>query len=119
MFSFNKPKLLSDENIPVKLTELLEKNGLDIKKVPLKFSDKEISKIAKSELRVILTFDKHFINKRLFPPKEYSGIIFLDIHPPLIDTIFSSLSNLFERVKLSEFKGKLFILSSFGFRIKN
>jgi len=118
MFSSNKPKLISDENIPIKITELLKKQGFDIKKIPLNSSDKELSKIAKSESRVILTFDKHFINKRLFPPKEHLGIIFLDIHPPLINTVFLSLSNLFQKVKPSELKGKLFILSSFGFRIK-
>lgn len=118
MLSSNKPRLLSDENIPVKLTELLKKEGFDIKVVPLEFSDRGISKIAKSESRVILTFDKHFINKILFPPKEHPGIIFLDMHPPLIDTMLSSLLNLFEKIKPSEFKGKLFILSSSGFRIR-
>jgi len=118
MFSSNKPKLISDENFPIKATELLKEEGFDVKKAPLKSSDRQISKIAKLESRVILTFDKHFINKKLFPPKEHSGIIFLDIHPPMIDTVFSSLLNLFEKVKLSEFKGKLFILSLFGFRIK-
>jgi len=89
MFSSNKPKLLSDENILIKLTELLKKKDFDIKKIPVRSNDKKISEIAKSELRVILTFDKHFINKRLFPPKEHYGIIFIDIHPPLIDPIFS------------------------------
>ena len=86
MFSSNKPKLLSDENIPVKLTELLKKRDYDIIKIPVKSNDKKISEIAKSELRIILTFDRHFINKRLFPPKEHPGIIFLDIHPPLCKT---------------------------------
>src|SRR3989344_8483462 len=98
MFSSNKPKLLSDENIPVKLTELLRRENFDIKNVPLGSTDKEISKIAKEESRTILTFDKHFINKRLFPPKEHSGIIFIDIHPPLIETLFQSLSKLFNKL---------------------
>ena len=34
MSSFNKPKLISDENIPVGLTELLIKEGFDVKKIP-------------------------------------------------------------------------------------
>ena len=32
----NKPKLLCDENIPIRITELLTRDGFDIKKVPLK-----------------------------------------------------------------------------------
>ena len=118
MSSSNKPKLISDENIPIKLTELLKEDGFDTRKIPFSSTDKQLSTIAKEESRVILTFDKHFINKKLFPPKEHPGIIFIDIHPPKIDKIFLSLSKLFKEIKSTEFKGKLFILSSFGFRIK-
>lgn len=118
MFSSNKLKLISDENFPIKATELLKEEGFDVKTASLRSTDKQISKISKSESRIILTFDKHFINKMLFPPGEHPGIIFLDIHPPMIDTVFLSLSKLFKEVKSTEFKGKLFILTSSGFRIK-
>ena len=118
MSSSNKPKLISDENIPVGLIELLIKDGFDIKKIPLGATDKILSKLAKAESRVILTFDKHFIDKNLFTSKEHPGIIFIDIHPPRIDVIFSSLSKLFNEISQAEFSGKLFILSLFGFRIK-
>ncbi len=113
----NNLKFISDENIPVKITESLVEKGFDVKKSPLKSTDKQISKISKEESRIILTFDKHFINKRLFPPKEYPGIIFINIHPPLIDAVLYSLIRLFNVV--SEFKGKLFILSRQGFKIKS
>lgn len=109
-------KFISDENIPAKLTELLKEKDFDIKKISLGATDKEISKISKEESRIILTFDRHFINRRLFNPKEYPRIIFIQIHPPLIDIIFSSLTKLFGVVE--NFKGKLFILSEQGFRIK-
>lgn len=118
MLFSNKPKLISDENIPIKVTELLKEKGFDIKEVPLGSTDKQISKLAKSESRVILSFDKHFINKKLFPPEEYSGIILIDIRPPMIDIVFSALSKLLEKINSEELKGKIFIISSFGFRIK-
>ena len=118
MSSSNNPKILCDENIPIKVVELLNKEGFDVNKAPFGFTDKQISKLAKSESRIILTFDKHFINRLLFPPEEYLGIIFLDMHPPVIDNVFSALSNLFKKVKPLEFKGNLFILSRLGFRIK-
>ena len=118
MYSSDKLKILCDENIPVKITELLNKKGFDAKKVPFGSNDKQISKLAKSESRIILTFDKHFINRRLLPPEKYSGIIFLDIHPPIIDDVFSALLSLFKKVKPLEFKSKLFVLSRLGFRVK-
>jgi len=118
MFSSRtKLKFLSDENFPKGVDELLRGRGHDVKKVSLGISDKQLSEIAKSESRVILTFDKHFLNKRLFPPKEHSGIVVLKISPPLIDTTFSLLLKLFEKFKPSEFKGRLFIISPFAFKI--
>ncbi|MFH1592970.1 MAG: DUF5615 family PIN-like protein [Candidatus Woesearchaeota archaeon] len=118
MSSSNDFKIISDENIPIKLTELLKEKGFDILRALLNSSDKRIFKIAKEESRIILVFDKHFINRRLFPPAEHYGIILIQIHPPLIDTVLLSLLNLFEKVEPLEFKGKLFILSQFGYRIK-
>ena len=132
LFSKNKLKFLSDENFPKKVDELLKEKGHDVKKVLLGASDKQLLplvnifwknvsgyacgvKIAKSESRVILTFDKHFINKNLFPPKEHSGIVVLKISPPLIDTTFSLLSKLLKEIKPSEFKGRLFVVSLFRF----
>ena len=118
MFYSNRLKLISDENIPTKLTELLVEKGFDVKRAPLSSTDKQLAKIAKSESRIILTFDKHFVNKRLFPPENFGGIIFLQIHPPIIEAVLSALLNLFEKIKQLEFKGKLFILSRFGFKVR-
>ena len=116
MSSSSKPRLYSDKNLPDKVVKLLEKEGFDVKKAPFRSDDEEIAKEAKAEDRIILSFDRHFGNILLFPPGKYSGIVFVRIRPPLIDTVFSSLMNLFKSVKPSEFKGKLFVLSSFGFR---
>ncbi len=109
-------KFISDENIPIKLTELLREKGFDVKKAVLGSTDKEIFKFAKEESRIILTFDKHFLNKRLFNLRECPGIIFIQIHPPLIDSVFYSLIKLLHSTK--DFTGKLFILFEYGFKIK-
>jgi len=110
-------KILADENIPIKIIELLEKDNFNIKRVPKGADDQSIAELAKSENRVLLTFDRDFGNILLFPPQQYSGIIFIRIRPPLINTIFSALSNLFKLVKTEEFKGRLFVLSAHSFRI--
>lgn len=116
MSSLNKLNFVSDENVPVKLAELLIENGFDVLKTPIGSTDKEISKISRQESRIILTFDKHFINKNLFNPKEHPGIVLIQIHPPLIDKIFHVLKKLLDSVE--EFDKKLFILSEQGFKIR-
>ncbi|MEK6926073.1 MAG: DUF5615 family PIN-like protein [Nanoarchaeota archaeon] len=111
MLRLIKSKILSTD-------QYLSSNGFDVQKVPLGSNDDDILKIAKQEKRAILTFDRHFINTRLFSPKDHFGIIFLNIHPPIIETINTSLNKLFMKISESELKGKLFILSSIGFRIR-
>ncbi len=111
--SVNKIKFLSDENIPVEIDNILKTNGHDVKKIPSGLTDKQLSDLAKSDSRVILTFDKHFLNKKLFPPKEHSGIIVFKISPPLIDTISSLLSKLLKEINPSEFKSRLFVVSTY------
>ena len=111
-------RILADENIPIKTVEFLRKIGFDVKIISLGAKDKDISKIAKNESRAIITFDKHFINRHIFSPKEHYGIIFLNIHPPIIETINSSLKKLFSKMDYSGIKGKLFIISSYGIRVR-
>src|SRR3989344_5020181 len=115
--SDSKPSFLADENIPLKFIKEFSNIGFDIKRVELRKKDKQVFEIAKSVGRVLLTSDKHFLNKLKFPPQESSGIIFLKIHPPLIDSIQFSLDKLLKSVNSSEFKGRLFIVSLTGFKV--
>ena len=59
----SKLKLLCDENIPIELIEMLNKEGFDAKRVELGSKDRQIFDLAKSEERVLLSSDKHFLNK--------------------------------------------------------
>src|SRR3989338_4102882 len=113
----SKPKLLCDANVPYRLNKLLEEQGFDVIRPSYRAEDEEIAEKAKSEKRIILSFDRDFGNIKLLPPEKYSGIIFIRIRPPLIDSTFSSLINLFNSVKHSEIKGRLFVISLSGFRI--
>lgn len=117
--SGSKISFIADENIPIGLIKFLYKEGFDIIRVKLNSRDSKIFERAKSEERVILTRDKYFLNKIKFPPKESSGIIFININPPLIDTILFSLKKLLEEVSLSEIKEKLIILSREGYKLKS
>lgn len=103
--------LLADENIPIKLIKLLYDKGFNIKRVDRGSTDKQVFDYAKSGKRILLTFDRHFLIKIKFPPQASFGIIFLQINPPLIDSLYFTLIKLFNTIKPEEFKGRLFIIS--------
>ena len=105
-----KPRLLCDENVPAKVKESLALEGFDVKTPIPRSSDEDVAKLAKSEGRVLVTFDRHFANTLLFPPTEYSGVVFVRIRPPLIQAVLTALSSLFNSVK--KFEGKLFVPAS-------
>ena len=110
-----KPRLLCDENVPAKVKESLALEGFSVKMPIPRSLDEDVAKLAKSEGRVLVTFDRHFANTLLFPPAEYAGIVFVKIRPPLIRAVLDALLNLFGSAR--EFEGKLFVLSETGFRL--
>ena len=106
-----------DENIPKKVIDFLIEKDLDVKIATAGIKDTEVARLVKMERRVLLTLDKHFANILMYPPKEYYGIILINIRPPLIKTVLNALILLFTSLRLSEFKGRLFIVFSQGFRV--
>lgn len=109
-------KILCDENLPVKLIKLLSEE-YDVKLAIPSSSDEEVIKLAKSDGRILITLDRHFGNISIFPPSNYCGIVLMRIHPPIIESMFSALTNLFSTISPDDFKGKLFIVNLLGFRI--
>lgn len=112
----NRHFLLCDENLPSLLVKLLKDEGFDVISPIPSTNDEQIASLAKSENRIIVTFDRHFTNRLLFPPNKYAGIVLVRINPPLIKTVLSALLALFKTVSPSEFKGRIFSLSFSGFR---
>lgn len=113
---------LSDENIPPKVVEFLRNKGYKVKDVREEnlngISDDALINLAKKEGFILITFDKHFGNILLYPPKEYHGIIRINIHPPILEDIFSAFNKFLKRFGLSTLAGILVILERKGFRIK-
>lgn len=70
-----------DENLPIKLAELLQSAGHDAMMVydqQLQGKpDSLISEICKQEARAIITLDIGFADIRRYPPVEFSGLIVL------------------------------------------
>jgi predicted nuclease of predicted toxin-antitoxin system len=115
-------KFLADENIFPNVITFLRKLGHEFKGIQeydlTHATDENIIDIATKEKRTILTFDKHFGDILRYPPQNSAGIILIRIHPPLLDDIYYSLNNLFDKYHSRSFEGRLIILSKSGYRIR-
>lgn len=70
-------KFLADINIPNSVIQFLDNQNydvLDLKKINILASDKEIVRLAQEQKRIILTLDKDFISLLQFP-KYHVGCI--------------------------------------------
>jgi len=111
-------QFLVDENVRKEVRDFLKTKGHDVLSLPAGLEDEKIAQIAKETKRIILTHDQHFGDILLYPPKEYSGIIRIKIHPPNAETIIKALENLFQKLSPQQIDKKLIILEKEGFRIR-
>ena len=78
-------KFLVDEDLPRSTVALLSELGyeaLDVRDVGLRgSSDEKVAEYAKANGLCLITADGGFANIRQYPPKEYSGLIVLDLPP--------------------------------------
>ena len=111
-------KVLCDENLPGAVISALKEWKFNVVVAEPGTTDEEISAKAKREELIIVTFDSDFANILKYPPKNFSGIIRINIRPPLIKTVINALKTLFNAFKTpEEFCGKLFIVEATTFRI--
>jgi len=109
-----------DENIPAELATWLKLKGHETFPVSKGTPDEWVASFAKTRKAILLTQDRHFANTLVFPPKDFSGIVRIKIHPSYIEDITLSIEKLFEALPRPEqFRGRLIVLEKDGFfRIK-
>lgn len=109
----NFPKFLLDENIRIEIEEFLKSKGFSAEYAAKGVSNGRLALLAKEKSLVLVSRDSDFLNRSIFPPKEFSGIIVFVIHPPTVEKLVKALSSLLAEVKV--FKGKLFVVDEEGF----
>lgn len=104
--------------MPNGLITFFIEHGFDVQRVKPSTPDAIIASQAKSEQRIIVTFDSDFSNILEYPPKEYCGIIRINVKPPLLPFIINSLQLVFAQYIYQEnFIGKLIIVHNNRFRV--
>lgn len=105
-------KFLLDEDVPLKLLKILQKAGHDVVRVTPASGDPAIADLARQEGRILITLDKDFTNRSLYPPERFT-IIHLRIHPPYAQDLINVLTSFLERVPTERLKG-LIVLGAAG-----
>ncbi|MCM8824385.1 MAG: DUF5615 family PIN-like protein [Candidatus Omnitrophica bacterium] len=111
-------QFIVDKNVRKEVVDFLKAKGYDVISLTAGLEDEKIAQTAKETKRILLTHDQHFANILAYPPKEYSGIIRIKIHPPTADSIINALENLFQKLSTKQIDKKLIILEKNGFRIR-
>jgi len=87
-----------DENLPVEISEVLNKDGHEaatvIKQNLQGASDTRIAEVCNKEKRILVTMDSDFADIRTYPPENHNGIIVLRLNRQ--DKI--SVINIFQHV---------------------
>lgn len=87
-------KFLADENVPYLPVKLLREEGFDIisiYEIERGISDQEVARIADSENRVLVTFDKDFGMILFVENLNIPGLILLRFQPKSVEYIYSKL----------------------------
>lgn len=82
-------RILLDEDVHIKVAGWLSGTSHDVIRVPSSLKNGRVIELANHESRILITRDKDFSNRLMYPPNRHSGIIVLRIHPPQLDKLIS------------------------------
>lgn len=102
-------QILLDEDVHVKVLQWLNQQGHSAVRTPSGLKNGEVLALARSQSRVLITRDRDFANRLLYPPKEHGGIIVLRVHPPTLDRLIKVLQNIFAHIPPADIPGKLIV----------
>ena len=111
-------KLLADENIPKKTTEVLKQREVDVISVVDSspgLSDRAVIELANKENRVIVTFDKDFGELIFRERLEVEGLILLRLAPSSPEQIAERIVHILTR-KIT-IKNKISVVSEDRIRV--
>lgn len=115
-------KFKVDENLPVEMTELLERVGYDATTVMEQglsgSSDRNLASICLGEGRVMVTLDLDFADIRSYPPDEYAGIIVFRLLKQNKAHVLEVARRWLPLVKTERLTGRLWIVDEDRVRIR-
>lgn len=112
---------LVDSHIARSTQSLLDQFGFQVDSADVRLGtgvpDAIVADLARKEGRVLISGDKIFANGRKYPPNAYAGIIVVRIKPLTAERIDSALQRFLSQSTLTDYRGKLIVVTATKARI--
>jgi predicted nuclease of predicted toxin-antitoxin system len=116
-------KFKIDENLPVQIAELLDRQGHDAESVFAEgFSgatDAHLADICGREHRAMLTLDLDFADITTYPPADFHGIIVLRLEQQDRLHVIATIKRLLPLLQTEQLSGALWIVDEQRIRIRD
>lgn len=114
-------KIKLDENLPLRLSDLLKDLGHDVHAVHeerlVGHNDREIWEAAQKESRFLITQDLDFSDLRRFAPGVHHGILLIRLHSPNRRNLVERIGELFQKESVGEWAGCFVVATERKIRI--
>ncbi len=112
-----------DENLQIEITDTLNNSGHDAITVIAQQlggkPDSAVSSICQQERRTLITIDTDFADIRVYPPKEYPGIIVLRLKRQDKDHVIAVIQQLLPMFEIEPIDHHLWIVEENRLRIRD
>lgn len=112
-----------DENLPIETSELLRQAGYDAITVPEQHlggkPDADVASVCREENRALITSDTDFADIRLYPPKDYPGLIVFRLRRQDKPHVFENLQRLLPLLSSEPLNERLWIVEEGRLRIRD
>ena len=116
-------KFKIDENLPIEITNSLIGSGHDAITVVAQQlggkSDSTVSSVCQKEHRILITIDTDFADIRVYPPKEYPGIIVLRLKQQDKNYVLDVIQQLLPIFEIEPIDQHLWIVEENRLRIRD
>ena len=111
-----------DENLPQDLAELFRQAGHDAVTVLDQgiggASDARLVSICASEHRAVVTLDKDFANIRIYPPRQFAGLVVFRLRTQARDHVLRIGRRFLSVVRGADIGGQLWIVEETRIRVR-
>jgi predicted nuclease of predicted toxin-antitoxin system len=107
-----------DENLPMDVALKLRERGFDAMTVLEGVSDNVIAEVCKKEARTLITLDNDFADIIAYPPREYYGIIILQLRKQDKESILFNLERIIKFLNIEKPANKLWIVDDKKIRVR-
>ena len=115
-------KFKTDENVPVEVSSLLRRHGLDsltiVQQAMSGFKDEDVATVCREEGRILITLDLDFADIRAYPPGHFPGLVVLRPTTQARAAVLSLVERIIPLLSTEPLYGKLWIVDPKRIRIR-